>query len=204
MPKVSEEYKAKRREMIYEYALECFAEKGFQMTTMDDIVKKSNTSKGFVYSYFKSKEELYISLMEEKTTNMFDKIEERFKKLSTAKEKISEMFKIYRSNGGIEKYKVLTRAQIEYTLFASRVEELQETIRERFKKQHLPFMKKIIAEGIANGEFNPNANPEMLASMFWANIDGTALHNAILDNQYDYQEVLEETEKMFLHYLSID
>jgi AcrR family transcriptional regulator len=204
MPKVSDEYKAKRREMIYEYALECFAEKGFQLTTMDDIVKKSKTSKGFVYSYFKSKEELYISLMEEKTINMFDKIEDRFKKLSTAKEKISEMFRIYRSNGGIEKYKVLTRAQIEYTLFASRVEELQETLRERFEKQHLPFMKKIIAEGIANGEFNPNANPEMLASMFWANIDGTALHNAILDNQYNYQEVLEETEKMFLKYLSID
>ncbi|MHC0036342.1 TetR/AcrR family transcriptional regulator [Pseudoneobacillus sp. C159] len=204
MPKVSEEYKAKRREMIYEYALECFAEKGFQLTTMDDIVKKSNTSKGFVYSYFKSKEELYVSLMEEKTANMFVKIEDRFRKLATAKEKIAELFHIYRKNGGMEKYKVITRAQIEYTLYSSRVEELQKNMRDRFEKQHLPFIKRIISEGIANGEFNPNANPEMLASMFWANIDGTALHNAILDSHYKYQEVLAETEKMFLKYLEID
>jgi AcrR family transcriptional regulator len=44
-------------------ALACFARKGYHNTTMDDIVAESGLSKGTLYWYFKSKDDLFLSLV---------------------------------------------------------------------------------------------------------------------------------------------
>jgi len=54
-PDVSEE----RRAQIIEAALACFLRNGFTNTTMDDIVQESGLSKGAIYWYFKSKDEIF-------------------------------------------------------------------------------------------------------------------------------------------------
>ncbi|MCM2533186.1 TetR/AcrR family transcriptional regulator [Neobacillus pocheonensis] len=96
MPKVSEEYKERKRVTILESALKCFGEKGYHLTTMDDIVAYSKMSKGLLYNYFKSKEELYISLMDERSNNTLAYLRNQFKQIPTAKGKVIEFFRIYR------------------------------------------------------------------------------------------------------------
>lgn len=54
-PDVTEE----RRAQIIEAALACFTRQGYANTTMDDIAAESDLSKGAVYWYFKSKDELF-------------------------------------------------------------------------------------------------------------------------------------------------
>ena len=53
-----EEIRNKSREKIINAATELFAENGFNATSIYDIAKKAGISKGLVYNYFKSKEEL--------------------------------------------------------------------------------------------------------------------------------------------------
>jgi len=45
-------------------ALACFAQKGYYQTSMDDIVAQSELSKGALYWHFKSKQELFVALIE--------------------------------------------------------------------------------------------------------------------------------------------
>lgn len=47
-----------RREQILMAALELFGSKGYQNTSISDIAKKASLSKGLLYNYFESKEEL--------------------------------------------------------------------------------------------------------------------------------------------------
>ena len=54
---------AERRAQIIQAALACFARKGYNNTTMDDIVAESGLSKGSLYWYFKSKDELFAEAM---------------------------------------------------------------------------------------------------------------------------------------------
>jgi AcrR family transcriptional regulator len=54
---------AERRTQIIEAALACFTRKGYNNTTMDDIVAESGLSKGSLYWYFKSKDELFEAAM---------------------------------------------------------------------------------------------------------------------------------------------
>lgn len=58
LPKVVPQYKEEAKERIIQAALEVFAEKGLYKATMDDIAKKLGVSKGALYLYFKSKDEL--------------------------------------------------------------------------------------------------------------------------------------------------
>jgi AcrR family transcriptional regulator len=60
MPKVVPEYKEQAREKIIEYALNIFSQKGYTHTRMTDIANGLGVSKGAIYEYFQSKEELFI------------------------------------------------------------------------------------------------------------------------------------------------
>ncbi len=63
------------RRKILESAAKVFAEKGFYGSVVDDIVKASGTSKGAVYFYFESKEQIFSSLVEEYAATVAQQIQ---------------------------------------------------------------------------------------------------------------------------------
>ncbi len=62
MPKVVPEYKEEAKNRILEAANKVFAEKGYHEATMDDIAKRLGVSKGAIYLYFSSKEDLFEAM----------------------------------------------------------------------------------------------------------------------------------------------
>lgn len=63
-PKVTELHKSEVRERIIRAAMESFAQTGYDKTKMEDIAKKLDLSKGTLYLYFKSKEDLFFGICE--------------------------------------------------------------------------------------------------------------------------------------------
>lgn len=57
-----EREKQQRREEIMQAAEEVFFSKGFEKSTMDDVAEKAELSKGTLYLYFKSKEDLHMAV----------------------------------------------------------------------------------------------------------------------------------------------
>lgn len=60
-----------RRRRIQQAAREVFAEKGYTKTSIEQVARQASLSVGAIYLYFRSKEDLYISLLEE-TLEAFD------------------------------------------------------------------------------------------------------------------------------------
>jgi AcrR family transcriptional regulator len=58
MPKVVPEYKDLAKKRIIDSAYKIFYKKGYHNSTMNDVAREVGVSKGSLYSYFKSKEEL--------------------------------------------------------------------------------------------------------------------------------------------------
>ena len=65
MPKVLPEYKEDAKRRIIEAAMEVIAERGCEQMTIDHVAKKLGVTKGAVYWYFKSKEELLSAVMKQ-------------------------------------------------------------------------------------------------------------------------------------------
>jgi AcrR family transcriptional regulator len=71
MPRVSarrrEEYLQERREQILDAAVSVFGKKGFEGANVEDIAQAVGISKGTVYLYFKSKEDIFKAILGERS-----------------------------------------------------------------------------------------------------------------------------------------
>jgi AcrR family transcriptional regulator len=56
-----------------------FASKGYYETRMDDIAHKAELAKGTIYYYFKSKEEIYLHLLETESDKVYQSISARIR-----------------------------------------------------------------------------------------------------------------------------
>jgi AcrR family transcriptional regulator len=63
------------RERLLESAKILFSQRGYYATSVEDIVENAGFSKGTFYFYFKSKEELFKSLVEEMHLNIVKRLE---------------------------------------------------------------------------------------------------------------------------------
>jgi AcrR family transcriptional regulator len=73
--KRSNPVKELRENQIKEAALKLFSEKGFYGTTITQIAEAAGLGKGTIYWYWKSKEELAFSLVEDMLSNFLELIE---------------------------------------------------------------------------------------------------------------------------------
>lgn len=64
MPKVIPEYKIQAKKRIIEEALKTFSQNGYHETKMIDIASNLGVSKGALYQYFDSKDDLFLAVME--------------------------------------------------------------------------------------------------------------------------------------------
>ena len=62
MPRISEERRAERREQILEGARRCFAENGYEGATVAKLEAEIGLSRGAIFNYFSSKDELFLEL----------------------------------------------------------------------------------------------------------------------------------------------
>ncbi|MCA9881680.1 MAG: TetR/AcrR family transcriptional regulator [Anaerolineae bacterium] len=72
------EKQAERRKEILAVALQAFRERGYDKTSMDDVVEATGLSKGTIYWYFKNKQELFFALMEYVINQFFEDFETVF------------------------------------------------------------------------------------------------------------------------------
>jgi AcrR family transcriptional regulator len=76
MPRTKEQYekiRQEKRQLIKETALSLFAANGYEATSISDIARSAGISKGLMYNYFTSKEELLETIWNELIV-VFDKI----------------------------------------------------------------------------------------------------------------------------------
>ncbi|QEO09433.1 TetR/AcrR family transcriptional regulator [Protaetiibacter larvae] len=77
MPKVSDAHREARRAQIVEAAMRCFAQRGFQRTSMADIIEASGLSAGAIYLHFDSKQQIAVAAARLVVGHRRDEIVER-------------------------------------------------------------------------------------------------------------------------------
>lgn len=81
------EHEARRQEILSAAEL-LFSKHGFFKTSMAEIAKAAQFAMGTVYRFFKSKEEIYISIVETKVQDLAGLLEEEVSSAKSASEKI--------------------------------------------------------------------------------------------------------------------
>ena len=198
MPKVTEAYKEKKRSYILRRALECFGEKGFQTATIDDIAARTGVSKGAIYGYFASKEEMYIRLMETGTEEMFRMLRNEFDG-KTPIDKLRTVIRHYRNQPLTAEWVGAGRVHLEFWIHSARNEDVKRVMVDRYER-FIALVREIVEEGIRESVFR-EANAREMSDLFWAMADGIFLRITVLDRQALYEQLWDDAEAMFLRYI---
>jgi TetR/AcrR family transcriptional regulator, repressor for uid operon len=78
VPRISFAHEQQRRAQILAAATACFARQGYHATAMDDVVRESGLSVGAIYSYFPSKEDLFLALSDDRAQHTLDYLNHLF------------------------------------------------------------------------------------------------------------------------------
>jgi AcrR family transcriptional regulator len=88
---ISEEQKLERKNNILKTALELFKNSSFNEINIEKIAKKTGIAKGTVFLYFKTKEELFLSLAKYEINKLFSDLNEHLTELNKNKKDCSVM-----------------------------------------------------------------------------------------------------------------
>jgi len=201
VPKVSDEYKEEKRKDLLRSALACFGEKGYEATTVDDIIRHAGVSKGMLYTYFSSKEEILLELLKQRTTRFVEEVRLELNRTSTYIEKVLVLIRRYRDTPLTDEQKQWTTVYLEYWLASSRVPDQHQLLTERYDML-IHFLADIIAEGKQQGAFRESLDATTAATLYWAVCDGATLHSLQTGDGRQATAMWHAAEEMLMGYLT--
>jgi AcrR family transcriptional regulator len=164
---VSEE----RKDQIMNAAEGVFSQKGFNDARMDDIAEETGLSKGTLYLYFKSKEDLVIAILDRMFKEVFQGLKARKNTESSATEAIWRF-----TEDAIRDYKKMMRMMpiaYEFLALVFRNKIVQKAFKQYFN-HYMDVLIPIIQRGIDSGEFR-QVEAEDIAIAAGAIFEGTIL-----------------------------
>jgi AcrR family transcriptional regulator len=166
-PNVTDE----RKTQILNAAEEVFTKKGFDEARMDDIAEGTGLSKGTLYLYFKSKDDLIISILDRIFQREFRQLENMKQGEGTASEAIWALTDtVTRDIVGLLR---LIPIIYGFLAMAFRNKYVQHALKE-YVERYLNILIPIIQRGIDSGEFRP-VDAREVAIAVGAIMEGTLL-----------------------------
>jgi AcrR family transcriptional regulator len=175
-----EDVSEERKEQILDAATEVFAQKGFDHARMDDIVEETGLSKGALYWYFKSKDDIIFAIMDRMFQLEFRELEELKETGSSASEALRTFAEVAIKD--INRMLRFTPVTYEFLALAFRNKLVQKAIKQ-YMNSYVSLLDPMIQRGIDSGEFK-KVNPRDVSAAVGAIIEGTVLlwvydHNLI-------------------------
>ena len=139
-----------RKNQILNAAFEVFVNKGYAKTTMDDIVASSNLSKGALYHYYKSKKELFLSLIDHWEIYTFKDFYDK----KSQNKKASDILRFFGENviNTLNEKKHAYIAEIEFRAMSNQDAEIKKRSNILYGKL-LELFEKVVKKGIKENEF---------------------------------------------------
>ncbi len=196
MPKLSEDKKLERKKKILDAALSEFSEKGYSATSVDDIINRADISKGLIYTYFKSKEEIFLQLAEywEEITDQRKVLNLEFSQKYTLTDKLITAWDAIVDTWTLENLQ-FARMQFEFWLESSKIPKLKEIMGKKSNNSFLLVENLII-------EHNPLIDRCLLNAfvrLWWAQVDGLVIYfvsHSKLPERKEMENIKEIIKKM--------
>jgi AcrR family transcriptional regulator len=166
-PDVSEE----RRNQIIESAMQVFAREGFAKTRMDDVAAEAGLSKGLLYWYFKSKEEIIIAIADLLFGTELRKLQKLMPDGQPARACLENFLEVYIR----DMQAMLKVAPIIYEFYALAFRnQAVRRVMQEYLHRSIAILEPMVQRGMNDGEFAPG-DARQVAITIGATLEGTLL-----------------------------
>lgn len=159
-----------KRERILRAAVKVFARSGFHATRVSEVAKAAGVADGTIYLYFESKEELLVSLFEDRVDKLLAYMREELPKHPDAPSRLRAVIDM--QLGLLEGERDL--AEVITVILRQSTRLMKEFAAPHFSA-YLDAIAKIIADGQATGAFRRDVSPGLAARAIFGALDGITL-----------------------------
>ncbi|MDP4169565.1 MAG: TetR/AcrR family transcriptional regulator [Bacillota bacterium] len=179
---------------IIDAAVLVIAENGYHQAQVSKIAKQAGVADGTIYLYFKNKEDILISLFEEKMGNFIEKISEKIAGKETAAEKLLMMIEAH--------FGLLSRDK--HLAIVTQLELRQSNKELRLKindvlKGYLKVIETILKDGKERGEFSSMSDVRLARQMIFGTIDETVTSWVMNDQKYELEALGKSVHQLLIN-----
>jgi AcrR family transcriptional regulator len=201
-PLTPERRRAMTRQHLLEAAAIVFSRAGFHAATLDEIAATAGFTKGAVYSNFKSKDDLFLALVEDRIERQFALVDELLETSShDAAELMPRMSVLIRTPMFIWD-ETLMPLYLEFVLYASRNPTAQAKLGASIERWRSLVQQLIEHEHAVHGA-TPKYPTRQLAEISLAVFEGLSVHR-LLDPHAITDETLDTTLAVLYDVMEVD
>lgn len=188
---------AGKRVLILDAATRVFAERGFFGAQVADIARRAGIAAGTVYLYFRSKDELLLTLFERTMQDAIREGREALDGVDDPAERLRRIARLHLERLGRDRDLAIV-FQVELrqsTKFMARLSATR-------LRDYLGLIRDTIADGQARGVFRSNVPATLSAKMFFGALDEMATNWILSDRRYTLSDDADAVVDVFLHGVS--
>jgi TetR/AcrR family fatty acid metabolism transcriptional regulator len=159
-----------KRQRILDAAVRVFAKKGFYATRVSEVAKAAGVADGTIYLYFKSKDELLVSLFEDRVERLLAFLKTELPTTVRASEKLRRIIEL--QLGLLEGERDL--AEVITVILRQSTKLMREYAAPKFTA-YLDAIARVVADGQAAGELRSDVSPHLAARAIFGALDGITM-----------------------------
>ncbi|MBN2681896.1 MAG: TetR/AcrR family transcriptional regulator [Bacteroidales bacterium] len=165
-----EREKEQRRNDIIDAAERVFLKKGFENATVDHVAEEAELSKGTVYLYFNSKEELHFAINLRGMEILNSLIQQAYNPDKDAIANLEIMGMIFIRFA--EEHQIFFSAMLHFE--SKSLENIDKSLTNRLLEDGspIPFLVKLIDRGKKEGTIREDLNSHLIVKLLWSQIMG--------------------------------
>jgi len=183
--------------MIIDAAVKVIAENGYHSSQVSKIAKEAGVADGTIYLYFKNKEDILVSVFEEKMGQFIEKIAEAIKNTENVNDKLLTLIQMHYGQLAANRYlAIVTQLELRQSNLTLR-REINAVL-----KPYLTVIDSIIKEGMEDGTFKQNLNVPLVRQMIFGTLDETVTNWVMQDERYNLVSQATEVHSLISNGLS--
>jgi TetR/AcrR family transcriptional regulator, fatty acid metabolism regulator protein len=159
-----------KRERILRAATRVFARKGFYATRVSEVAKAAGVADGTIYLYFKSKDDLLVSLFEDRVALLLQTVERELERRQGAREKLRAIIEL--QLGLLEGERDL--AEVITVNLRQSTRLMKQYAAPKFL-QYLDAIARVVTEGQKDKVFREDVSPHVVARAVFGALDGLTM-----------------------------
>jgi TetR/AcrR family fatty acid metabolism transcriptional regulator len=184
-----------KHDQIIEAAVKVFAKKGFYNAKVSEIAREASVADGTIYLYFKNKDDILISLFEEKMQFWIRRLQEAISKVDEPLEKLralvsQHLFMIQDHRHLAEVMQIELRQSSKFMRRYQPVKYLE----------YLDLIGKIIEEGIERGAIRKDVIPAIAKRAIFGALDEMLLYWVLAKKpKYSLDQSVDQISNLFIN-----
>ena len=184
--------------MIVDAAVKVIAQNGYHNSQVSKIAREAGVADGTIYLYFKNKEDILVSVFENKMGQFIDQIADAIKEKDNSNDKLATLNNMHLSQLVENRYlAIVTQLELRQSNLTLR-REINAVL-----KPYLTIIDSIIKEGMEDGTFKENLNVPLVRQMIFGTLDETVTNWVMQEEKYDLVGQAQDVHYLISHGLSV-